>query len=175
MERLKNFDDLTKLDEKHGLLSRFNGYLPNIEKMYEVISHEKLNSNVPDEIKGQFNVARNMALYTYYLYALAPEVQLKTYTIIEHALRLKANSKKRLMLRNLLELAVKNEWIKDRGFRHLKISDDSMEWCHNLITVIPSLRNSQAHGSTLLEPSCLHHIFVCADFLNQLFPTDECT
>tara|TARA_R110001583_G_scaffold191671_2_gene357305 strand:+ start:20 stop:547 length:528 start_codon:yes stop_codon:yes gene_type:complete len=175
MELLKDIDDLTKLDKKHELLSRVNGYLPNIEKMHKVISQEKLNAEVPNDIQGQFNVARNMALYTYYLYALAPEVQLKTYTIIEHALRVKANSKKRLMLRNLLELAIKNEWIKDKGFRHLKSTDDSMEWCNSLIKVIPSLRNSQAHGSTLLEPSCFHHIFVCADFLNQLFPNHKCT
>lgn len=175
MELLKSLADLNKLDEKHELLSRINGYLPSLEKMHEFISKEELNTEVPDDIKGQFNVARNMALYTYYLYSLAPEVQLKTYTIIEHALRIKANSRQRLMLRKLLQLAIQNEWIQDKGFRHLKNPGNSMEWSKSLIKVIPSLRNSQAHGSVLLEPDCLHHISVCADFLNQLFPQRKST
>lgn len=170
METLKSIESLTMLDKKHELNSQLTGHLPDLIEMYEVIAKEELNIEVPDEIKGQFNVARNMALYTYYFYALAPEVQLKTYTIIEHALRIKANSNKRLMLHRLLDLAISNKWISDEGFRHLNGSKDSLEWCESLKTIMPNLRNSQAHGSTLLEPDCIHHIFVCADLLNQLYP-----
>ena len=83
MEDFKTLDDVIKIDEKHILLSKVTGGLLSLEKLHKVLSEIVLNENVPDKIKGQFNVARNMALYTYYFYALAPEVQHKTYTIIE--------------------------------------------------------------------------------------------
>ena len=110
-----------------------------------------------------------MALYTYFFYALAPEVSLKTYTIIELALRTKAKPNKKLMLRQLVSLAVKNNWIQDSGFRHIQSPSENNDYCKSLIKVIPALRNSQAHGSTMLDPETLSHIEFCADFLNQLF------
>ena len=38
---------------------------------------------------------------------------------------------------------------------------------------MPSLRNSKAHGSSMLVGDCLNHISVCADFVNQLFPATQ--
>jgi hypothetical protein len=74
MEELKTLDELIKMDEKHRLMGTVCGGVPILEKMHDFLSQERLNRQVPDEIKGQFNVARNMALYSYYFYALAPEV-----------------------------------------------------------------------------------------------------
>ena len=56
----------------------------------------------PDEIKGQVNVAKNMAMYSYLFYTIAPEVQLKAYSIIEHALRIKVKPKKPMKLKALM-------------------------------------------------------------------------
>ncbi|WP_063332084.1 hypothetical protein [Marinomonas sp. TW1] len=120
MEKFKSLDELTKLDPKHEQLAMLTHALPDLEKTHHHLSQEVLNDTVPDELKGQFNVAKNMALYTYFFFALAPEVHLKTYTVIEHALRLKANTKKHLGLRKLLEIAVKEGWICDADFRHLE-------------------------------------------------------
>ena len=169
MEELKSLEELTKMDEKHRLMGGICGSVPDLEGMHKYLSNEILNSAVPDEIKSQFNVAKNMALYSYFFYALAPEVHLKTYTIIEYALRLKANSTKRLMLKSLVKLAIKENWIADAGFRHIKNPSPDNKWCKSMVKTIPSLRNSQAHGSNKLVGDCLHHISVCADFVNQLF------
>jgi hypothetical protein len=171
MEELKSLDELTKMDEKHRLMGAVCGSVPSLEKMHDLLSQERLNSQVPDEIKGQFNVARNMALYSYYFYALAPEVHLKTYTLIEHALKLKVKPEKRMMLGKLLCVALHNEWISDAGFRHIENPSPDNEWCKEMLKGIPHLRNSQAHGSSMLEGNCIHHIAVCADFINQLFPS----
>ncbi|WP_227664188.1 hypothetical protein [Marinobacter salarius] len=175
MEQFKSLEELDKMDEKHRLMGAVCGAVPDLEKMHDALSAEYLNDEVPDDLKGQFNVARNMALYTYFFYALAPEVHLKTYTIIEHALKLKANSTKRLMLGNLLHMAVENEWISDSGFRHIQEPSDSNDWCKKLPEIMRNLRNSQAHGSTLLVGDCLHHVRVCADFINQLYPDRPAT
>ena len=173
MEELKSLEELTQMDEKHWLMGAVSGSTPSLKGMHEFLSSEILCNEAPNEIKDQFNVAKNMALYSYYFYALAPEVHLKTYTLIEYALRIKANSNKRLMLKALIELAIKEKWIDDSGFRHINDPSPSNEWCREMIKVVPSMRNSQAHGSNMLQGDCLHHISVCADFINQLFQTDQ--
>ena len=179
MEKFKELDELTKIDSRHIAMGKVCGYIPNLEKTYQLLREETLNPEVPEDIQSQFNVARNMAMYSYFLYSLAPEVQHKTYTIIEFALRTKFEKvqlpnkqNKPLMLRNLLNLALNKGWIKDKGFRHIEAPTDSNEWCKNMINTIPSLRNSQAHGTPLLVPDFYHHIRVCADLINQLFPME---
>jgi len=90
MGKFKSLEDLTKLDEKHRLMGLVCGSIPSLEGMHKFLSKEVLDEETPDEIKGQFNVAKNMALYSYYFYALAHKVYRKTYSIIEIALRVKA-------------------------------------------------------------------------------------
>lgn len=170
MEELKSLEELIQMDEKHRLIGAVCGSVPNLEGMHRYLAQETLNDEVPDEIKGQFNVAKNMALYSYFFYALSPEVHLKTYSVIEHALRLKAKPKGRKMLKALLNHALSQGWISDKGFCHIKNPSPSNEWCKSMVEAIPSLRNSKAHGSTMLVGDCLHHISTCADFINQLFP-----
>lgn len=107
-----------------------------------------------------------MALYQCFFYALAPEVQLKNYTIIEFALKIRAGSKgDRLTLHHLVKLAVTEGWISDKGFRHIATPQPDNPYCNTLITV----RNEVAHGSDQLTPDCIGHIEKCADFINQLF------
>ena len=173
MEEFKSLNELRVLDHKHKLMGGVCGFIPSLEGMHEYLSREILNEDVPDEIKGQFNVAKNMAIYSYFFYALAPEVHLKTYTIIEHALRLRVKSNKRMMLKALINHAVSQRWISDAGFRHITSPSSSNEWCKSMVDAIPHLRNSQAHGSSMLVGDCLHHISSCTDFVNQLFPENK--
>ena len=173
MEKFKSLEKLTEMDEKHKLMGAICGSVPSLEKMHKCLSQELLNNEVPDEIKGQFNVAKNMVLYSYYFYALAPEVHLKTYTVIEHALRLKVNPKKRMMLKALIKHAVSQRWINDSGFRHIENPSPNNEWCKSMVEVMPNLRNSKAHGSSMLVGDFLHHISSCADFVNRLFPASK--
>jgi hypothetical protein len=169
MEIFKRLSEVAEIDRKHLLLGRINGAVIQLDMLHARLDEIELHSGVPEEVRGQFNVAKNMALYTYFCYSLAPEVQLKTYTIIEYALRLKANSDRKLMLRKLLKMAVREQWISDAGFRHIKNPSRENHYCKSLIEVLPSLRNSSAHGSNMLVPDCIGHIEKCADFVNQLF------
>lgn len=173
MEEFKSLEELTVMDEKHRLMGAICGTVPSLEGMHKFLLEEILNDEVPAEIQGQFNVVKNMALYSYFFYALAPEVHLKTYTVIEHALRLRAKPKKPMMLKALINHAVSQRWIKDSGFRHIENPTPDNEWCKSLVDVVPSLRNSKAHGSSMLTGDCLHHISACADFINQLFPSTQ--
>lgn len=170
MEELKRLDQWQVIDERHTLLSRVTGRLLDPHLLHAAVSKIKLNREAPDDIRSQFNVARNMALYSYFCYSLAPEVQAKTFVIIEYALRLREGSEKRLMLKNLLKVAVDKKWITDAGFKHLKDPSVDNTYSKSLIDWIPAMRNEFAHGTNVVLPDCLSHLAICADFINQLYP-----
>ncbi|MBK9217452.1 MAG: hypothetical protein RJA63_892 [Pseudomonadota bacterium] len=169
MEEVKRMDELTKIDERHLLLGQITGRVPDLQKRHDFVTAIEMHAGVPDEIRSQFNVAKNMALYQYFFYALAPEVQHKTYTIIEYALKLKDAPKPEHGLKRLLSKAVKEGWISDAGFRHIEQPQPDNPYCNWLVDNLPKLRNEAAHGSNMLTPDCLDHLVKCADFVNQLF------
>ena len=169
MEELKDLNALTSMDETHALIGGITGKVPDLPKRHAYVASVTMHEGVPEEIRGQFNVARNMALYQYFMYSLAPEVQLKTYTIIEYALRLRNGSSKKMPLAALLEKAVAHGWIQDKGFRHLEHAGQENSYSRSLPQVLPLLRNEAAHGSSHLTPDCIGHLEKCADLVNQLF------
>ena len=169
MSGLKNLSEIIQMDKSHESMATLTGLIPSLEGMHKVLSSYKLHSNVPLDVQKQFDVARNMALYSYFYYALAPEVHHKTYTVIEMALRIKASSNERLMLKALLKKAVDENWISDFGFRHLPNPTEENLYCKRLIDVMPRLRNNHAHGTNMLFQNCLEHVMIATDLINQLF------
>ena len=169
----KRLDELTQIDESHILLGQVTGRTLNLNALYRAVEAIELAPAVPEEIRGQFNVARNMALYTYFFYALAPEVQLKTFTVIELAIRRRAGDPKGKTLRPLLKLAVSAGWICDAGFRHIEKPLSQNPYCHSLIDALPAIRNDSAHGSTSLTPDTVWYLERCADLVNQLFSSQS--
>lgn len=174
IEKLKALDEITTVDPRHLTMGSITGFVPRLEDLHAHASSITLHKGVPEEIRNQFNVTRNMALYTYFHYSLAPVVQLKTYILIEHALKLRTGED-RTSFKKLLRIAVENGWVHDKGFRHLKFPTDKNEYCRKMIGVFPRLRNDAAHGSNLLMEDCVGHIEKCADYINQLFeiPADR--
>jgi hypothetical protein len=170
MQELKELQELTKMDEAHVLIGQLTGSVPDLARLHAFVSSITMHLGVPEEIRGQFNVARNMALYQYFFYALAPEVQLKTYAIIEYALRLKAGpDAKERTLQPLVKRAVSEGWIGDAGFRSVATPQPGNPYCRTLAQVMNKLRNELAHGSKQLTPNCIGPLEICADFVNQLF------
>ena len=94
MEELKKISQLTKIDERHIQYGQAFGCMINLDLLHKSLSDITLHNSVPEEIRDQFTITRNMALYTYYLYTLATVVTLKTYILIEHALKIRFAPKK---------------------------------------------------------------------------------
>jgi len=170
MEQFKAFEEIGQIDQGHILLGKMTGYVISLPKLHAALAEINLHEGVPEGVRGQFNVARNMALYTYFHYAMAPEVQMKTYSVIELALKRRFPHMSKKTLSPLLKEAVAHGLLKDAGFRHLSVQDPANGYSQSLITVLPDLRNSAAHGSTSLTPDCIGQIGICADLVNQLFP-----
>jgi len=169
MDSFKPFDQITSVDKQHLFLQKMGGKEMDLPSHHHTLKAIQLHTGVPQIIRGQFNIARNMALYSYFFYSLGSEVQLKACSVIEHALRIKAN-RPELMLRQLLILANDKNWLMDSGFRHIEKPGESRGYCKSLERVLPHLRNESAHGGPPLVWDCISHIERCADLVNQLFP-----
>jgi len=89
------------------------------------------------------------------------------------------------MLKQGLELAIKEKWINDRGFRYYTVKrgvpsdgtlpttgadvEDVQAYCKILLDTFPYLRNELAHGNPIGTPGGLTELAICADLINQMF------
>lgn len=162
---------------------------------YSSIDKISLDSTVPEEIRKQFDVARNLLLYSWFVYRFIPVAELHGYATVEFALREKVGESK-AGLKKLLKIAVGRGLLKDKGFRVSRFHDyklakeqkestsqpdinkgeikdpgneDVQRYCELLIESLPFLRNELAHGSNMVYPGGLGTLEICADLINQLF------
>ncbi|MEO7863342.1 MAG: hypothetical protein ABIU05_23480 [Nitrospirales bacterium] len=152
---------------------------------YAGIESITLSQSVSETVREQFDAARNLFLYSWFVYAFIPIAQLHAFSPIEYAIRIKSGNP--LMLRAGLELAIKEQWIKDGGFRYYDINvhqdmlgddmppvsspaaKDIQSYCKILLDSLPDLRNELAHGNPMTYPGGLDVFAICADLINQLF------
>ncbi len=87
MEQFKAYEEIVCIDQGHVALRQITGYIVSLPELHAALAPIELHEGVPPDVRGQFNVARNMTLYTYFHYAMAPEVNMKTYSVIELALK----------------------------------------------------------------------------------------
>lgn len=168
MEKYIDYEKITEIDQRHILLGQITGGVINLRKLHNVLGNIEVNSSAPEDIRGQFNVARNMALYTFFCYSLAPEVHMKTFSVMEMALRHYYKGDTKTNLKKLVGNVVAEGVVCDNGFRHVP-NDSKNPYSKTFVDVFPNLRNTMAHGTTMLVPDCIGHIEKCADFVNQLF------
>jgi len=153
----------------------------------------KLHDGVPEEIKIHFETAKNLYLYSWFVYRFGPVAEYHACISLEYALRLKLNGKKR-GLAQLLKHAVSEGWLKDDGFsvwwnrkrqteyykqmykdisktlgRELEFKEEKFEYVKVLTENLPKIRNNYAHGAPTLGPASYMHLQICAEAINQLF------
>lgn len=170
MEEFKSLEELTNMDPQHQLHND-QGRPLSLKEMHDRLNNDLLNDYVPIEIKDQFNIIKNMALYSFFCASLTTEVQLKTYSLIEYALRLKIQPKKPMMFKALMQHALNEEWISDEGFRHVKNVGVDNQVCKSMIRQFPSFQSLRELGSHIVTSNkrCLEHVAICCDFINQIF------
>ena len=168
-----------------------------LQDHYSQIANIRLHEKVPKDVYTHFETARNLFLYTWFVYRFSQVAELHAYASVEYALKKRIDSKKLLdKLRGfkaLLNYAIEQDWIKDDGFRQynrierirkehlqslkevlgedLKTNDTERIQSYRKILsdVLPRLRNDLAHGSSMLNPNIYLTFEVCCDLINQLF------
>lgn len=92
-----------------------------IEDLYKDVESIVLSESVPDDVKSQFNVARNLALYTWFCYSFHQVSDLKAFSTLEMALRIRlGKSETKSGLQRLVRKAIELGWIKDGDFSHIR-------------------------------------------------------
>lgn len=150
---------------------------------YSAIEAIQLSSAVPESIREQFDIGRNLLLHSWFVYNFIPVSQLHAISSVEHAIRIKSG--RLLMLKPGLELAIKEKCINDSGFRYYTMEhdvpgvgtlpvtsadvEDVQAYCKILSDAFPYLRNELAHGNPMSYPGGLAELAICADLINQLF------
>ncbi len=183
MEKLKKLEEITLPDKRNTFFVIVNQQTGErkkygVEDFYGEIKLIELHEVVPEDIRSQFNVARNLSLYTWFCYSFHNVSTLKAYSTVEMALRiiLDKPEKDKPSLWKMMREAVNKHLIKDKHFGHImeqSLDSQSKPFVEVLPDVIAYLRNLEAHGSTALGPWSVMVLRICADIINQLFDKTE--
>jgi hypothetical protein len=201
----KPFDEILLPDPRQhgfGVLAQTGQFRSQaLEDFHKALSQIELHSNVPRDVQVAFDTARNLYLYSWFVYRFQTSADFQAYAALELALRTRINpqgdkeSRKFLGLTACLKHALKNKWFADRKVRRyqrllkatqehaasysgvlefgdpLKLPPDA--WVQRLEKSLPTLRNPLAHGRPLLMGGTLGTLEICCDLINQLFPAPE--
>jgi hypothetical protein len=194
LDGLKPLEEVLLPDARWGYLGR------SLEDHHGLIANIVLNDGVPEDVRQHYENARNAWLYSFFAYRLLSVAFLTLLVACESAIRARAaaegyqkHASERLV--TLLKHVLSERWILDEGFsaaadREQQWDDqrrlltligeadigswpgpaDDQKHSRALVDALRHLRNSLAHGETLLKHNLSHEFQAVADFINQLFP-----
>jgi hypothetical protein len=125
-----------------------------IESIYTVVEGVRLNEKAPDDVRSQFNIARNLAIYSWFVYSFNEVAARQALAALEMAARRKTGDDK-TAFKNLL----------DKLFPGRQLAPDL-----SLAKAVSTIRNELAHGSTMLSGQGLGFVRMCSELINELFP-----
>lgn len=160
MERLKKLEEVCQPDERNRNrvdIDHATGAVTptTIESIYTVIEPIRLNDSVPEEVRSHFEVARNLALYSWFVYPFHEVAAMQALASLEMAAREKTGEDG-TAFKNLL----------DKLFKGRQLAPEI-----SLAKGVSWLRNELAHGSTMLSGQGIAYLRVCAELINELYPS----
>jgi hypothetical protein len=160
MESLKKLEEVYLPDERYR--NRFNldeatGAITEmgIETIYESVEGLSLNSNVPEAVRSHFETAKNLILYSWFVYYFNAVAAMQAFASLEMAVRAKTNATKKDSFYDLL----------DRVFPGRELAPNL-----SLSRAITKLRNNLAHGSPTITGQEWIYLRACAELINELYP-----
>jgi hypothetical protein len=196
MEALKKLEQISQADPRTHAFTLLDANHPGlfrkrtIEDFHRVAESIRLHDGVPEPIRSHFETARNLIIYSWFYHPFNVTAQLSAYITVEFALRTKFNDRK-TNFKGLVKKAVDAGLVTDNGFSiprrkaqsnraynqglpaDLQIPEPTLlrQYSEGLAKSIPFLRNELAHGTTLLHEKGASEVRICAELINQLFPT----
>ena len=162
MEKLKLLEDVCQpdiryrgridLDKTTGTVSE-----TTIESIYRLIQPITLGSKVPDEVRSHFETAKNLALYSWFVYSFNVVAAMHAFASLEMALRTKSGDRK-TTFKGLL----------DKSFNNRKLTS-GLGPPVDLSVALSRMRNDLAHGSTTMHGQGIAVLQRCAELINELF------
>lgn len=167
MEVVKNFETLFDADVRWKYFCR--GDTAYLKELHTEINAIELISVVPEDIVSQFNVARMLAVYAWSYFPLHQVAEMKAFSTLEMALRIRLSQNNKVAFKALLEKAVENGYLRDDIFSEFSSLKNVNAYSIKLPKVLSSLRNDLAHGSTSLNHGSVFTLRHCATIINSLF------
>jgi hypothetical protein len=199
---LKPFDQLFAADEWHSRLPLFGAGadIPrprSPEDLHAIASRFELSDAVPDGVRNQFDLARNLLLYSWFVYEFSTVAELCGYGSVELALRQRCGAAlgKEPSLSRMLRHAMAEGWLRDEGFRSgrerleewdqaaedraafeqigarfVPLDTDPQYYARIICDTLPSFRNYLAHGNPARFRSAISSLEICSELISQLFP-----
>ncbi len=196
---LKPFDQIAEPDFRNTLFRRLHsasGHFVHVslEDRYAEVERLAPSAAAPKPVADQFDRARHAYVYGWFVYELGSVAELLSYTTMETALRLRAESETPQPpsgFRPLLELAIARGWISDNEeafVRHVRQAEMYLpappgasfdfpdlpvrRYLDALVETMPKFRNAYAHGHMLLNTPghALLAIEIAHEVIGQLFP-----
>ena len=128
-----------------------------IESLYSVIEVIALGKTVPEEVRNHFDTARNLALYSWFVYSFNVVAAMHAFGSLEMAVRTKTGDKKS-PFKQLLDMAFDKRQLTG-GFGPPV----------DLSVALSRMRNDLAHGSRTLHGQGIAALQMCAELINELF------
>lgn len=145
-----------------------------IDDLHSMVRGIELNDAVPAGIREQFDTARNVFAYAWFVYEFTMLAEQHCYFVLEMALRQRLNqtaapnTTKSPGLAKLLKAATKRGLLRRDDFAMQLMSGIGGSSCQ--LDFIPIARNHLAHGNINLLPQyALMQIELTARILNKLF------
>jgi hypothetical protein len=171
-----------------------------LEDRHASLEDIRLQDSVPDDIWVHFEGAKNLLLYSWFVYRFKSVAELQALASLELALRERFRSKGGPVpkgLGGMLRKAISSKWVSaEQLSAYQKIEERRREriesstlpvldqhqlssplnpraYLDQIADAIPRLRNEWAHGSELLFGHSFEVLVLCADLINQLFPSNS--
>lgn len=168
--RIYNWCELTRTEKPEY----FHGELKKAE----------LQRHVPVEIREQFEIARNVFLYSFYQYRIAMASQLYAFSVLEKSLKWKKKhslykdekNSRGNGLKASFYYSMEKDWINDDAFGSQPIwpkrdFEDSHDICKRYISLYSMKRNELAHDPSSLDIpwDTLEVLVMTSQLINYLF------
>jgi hypothetical protein len=128
---LKALDRITQPDPRH------DGSLGTLAGLHAALNSIRLHAAVPKHVRQLFETAKNLSLYSWFVYRFHPIAQFFAYASLERALRERVAGERgvqtdtvRETLGPLMALATSKGWLKSEGFEvvrraaHVQLQDE---------------------------------------------------
>lgn len=113
IDHLKSLDSVMEPDIRQQ-------HLCTLEEMHQLLDDIVLNDEVPDDVYQLFETAKNLSLYSWFMYRFHQVSELVSYSALEMALRhrylLDNPDKKAPTLQGLLNYAKQKKWLSNEKF-----------------------------------------------------------
>lgn len=193
METLKKFEDLCSADARHSVFhvrdSETGQFRPTSQRdIYDAASGIVLHEGVPEDVRSHFAASLNLLAYSWFCFQFSSTAQFFAYVSVEYALKARFPSTKRPSFASLVRRAIDDGLVTDSGFTIVEAAIPGIGAVHlvppmftpadgpyveTLAKLLPSLRNTLAHGVISIHNQGPLSVRICAEFINQLFAAPD--